>query len=546
MRCGFTCNDHSNDLVWSANSLEPLSRSNHPPSVEEMGVLRREYEDLSKTIVSLDSQINLLQASMELIKQKRDHLHTRSGIYKTVLHPCRQLPNEILEIIFGLCVEEDMDINKRLDKEGINNSDDCPSTLDTKKSPWVLAQVSCRWRDLVLSLPHLWTAIDVNWNRGSNAPTLDPYIERRLSLNLQRSQNRPLFVSWNNDTCDRAALAIVFSRSLQWKNASIRTGKQGLMLLTPYSGAFPNLSTLRLHLEKGAWAIGDENGNTFSVFRDMPALRDFTFSGDSIAFRHLSTNIPFGQLTRFHLTGRDSDSGLERPDIQRTLPLLVNVEECTLIRFRLVGGLPTTLIHLRFLILATPDASSTNTLLESLTLPSLRTLSINVAVHSVPSVLRLLHRSSCRLEDLYLYFVGNDVMDVLKTEQVQTLRTCSITGLLAIEATHKTWRTVSDAVLDTLRLDPLDGSRSNILPHLSKLILGGAVKGWTEEVLVTMLASRRNIGQFPLRNVSALVSLALDPDSFSFGDARLTSQLKILIEGGLVVNDLGGKPIRVV
>ncbi|KAG7090644.1 hypothetical protein E1B28_009745 [Marasmius oreades] len=88
----------------------------------EGGVLRKKYDDLSRAITSLDFQMNLLRANMEVLK--REQLGSKFDVYKTVLHPCRCLPNEVLAIIFGLCVDEEVDIRKLMG-----------STLDTKKSP---------------------------------------------------------------------------------------------------------------------------------------------------------------------------------------------------------------------------------------------------------------------------------------------------------------------------------------------------------------------------------------------------------------------------
>ncbi|KAF9261900.1 hypothetical protein L218DRAFT_465234 [Marasmius fiardii PR-910] len=372
IRCGFTGEDPHGNLLGSTSSiiLGPLSKSNDPPSATDLGVLRNQREDFSRVIMSLDQQIGFLQASMDALKQRREHFMATFEIHKSILHPCRRIPNEVLAIIFGLCVDQDVDIQNRLEK-GLK-TDDCPSTLDTKKSPWVLGQVSRRWRHLILSLHHLWTGIDINWKKGLSTHTLDPYIERRLSLTLQRAQDRPLFVSWTHASSDRSALAsILFSRSFQWKSATIRSGIQGLRLLTPYSGAFPNLSSLYLHFERDRWSHEDEKDEIFSIFGDAPALHSLTLSGDSTVTPRLRTQVPWSHITRFILKGGTNYWS----DLETVLPFLVNVEECHLHRFHFATASPITLTRLRSLTVSgAEDTLSINNLMESLTLPSLRKL----------------------------------------------------------------------------------------------------------------------------------------------------------------------------
>ncbi|KAF9254824.1 hypothetical protein L218DRAFT_409982 [Marasmius fiardii PR-910] len=178
--------------------LDSLSTSNDSPSPNELATLTGEYEAISRAIPSLDSEITLLQAKLGTLEQQRQELVSSLGVYKSVLNPCRRLPSKILTSIFGLCVKEDVHT-----RSGVNmlfilgkGGDYCPSSLDTRRSPWVLGQVCRRWRNLVLSLPDLWSAIEINC-RQPPKEIFDPFIERRLSLTLQRSRERPLHILWS-------------------------------------------------------------------------------------------------------------------------------------------------------------------------------------------------------------------------------------------------------------------------------------------------------------------------------------------------------------
>ncbi|KAF9263036.1 hypothetical protein L218DRAFT_1077445 [Marasmius fiardii PR-910] len=517
-----------------------LFTSNDPPSATELSLLTREYKDTLRTISSLDHDIVLLQQQVHSLQAKQRQLSSSVTFYKHILHPCRRLPNEVLAMIFTTCVDKE-GLRTRKPLKPMSRSTEFPSTFDTKKSPWILGQVCRRWRYLVLSLAELWTTIDINWE-GLPTEISDPFIERRLSLTLQRSHDEPLHVSWGQQSCrDRTFLSMVASRSLRWKSATIRAGLKGLRLLTPYSGAFPILSTLYLDFAEENWLGLDKNDPVFHIFRDAPSLRNVTLTGDWTVTPRLSSQIPWNQVKRFAV---EPDYLETWRDFQILLPYLTNVEEMTLKRFGFDGFRDTPLLmeRLHTLDLRTADTLSIDQLLGSLTLPSLHKLVVSSALTATPSILAFLGRSACQLEECgVLSEEGANLVNLLKSESLQTVHTCSIRGtsFTAVEN-----YAISDASLSALQLRP--SGKSNLLPHITELDLAGEHKKWSDKALVDMLASRRDIEQFLPGSVSRLQHVKFSEwfptllrlrDVFVMRDAEAASRLRRLVEGGLTIND---------
>ncbi|KAL0573676.1 hypothetical protein V5O48_008273 [Marasmius crinis-equi] len=506
--------------------LDSLSQSNLPPSPVDLGTLGTEYEKLSRTKLALDTEIGRLKARLAALEEQRIDVEQLLPTYKSALNPLRRFPNEILAQIFELCVEEDIDMDERM--KNFNRDEDFPSTLDTEKCPWVLGQVCRRWRELVLSLPELWASIDMNWKEGLTNVTLDPFIERRLSLTLRRARDQPLSVSWYQDSCHERALSILCSRSFQWKEATIRTGVKGLKLLAPYHGMFPSLSTLHLHFEEDDGLEDGENDAIFSIFHVTPALRNLTLSGH-LPNRRFIALVPWEQITSVKV----KPAGGITPNLGPIIPLLRSAVQFDLESFNSIGqapSAPTILPHLCTLVL-TPGM---NAMFESVTLPGLKTLRINV-VPPPGALLRFLERSSCQLEELSLLILYPDVLvQVLQAPQVQSITTLRISGMLSANKLFS----VENDVLNVLRLKPVgqDSSQNdNILCNLSVLSLWGDKK-WSDSSLVEMLASRVNLDQSLAQNTSRLQAVefnTMTEDGFSLEDEAASEQMRGLIEAGL-------------
>ncbi|KAL0570988.1 hypothetical protein V5O48_010973 [Marasmius crinis-equi] len=530
-----------------SNILLSSCATNDAPSEFNLRTLQKQYKMIPRAKVALNTLIGRLEAVLMVLKGRGRDLDRLLPAYKRALNPLRLLPHEILVQIFGFCVDEDVDIGDRM--RNTHRGKDCPSTLDTRKCPWVLAQVCRRWRDLVISLAVLWTCIDVNWKENLSGGVLDSCMERRLSLALQRSRDRPLSVSWSQNSCQDKVLSIMCSRSYQWKKATIRAGIKGFKLLAPHCGLFPSLSTLYLHFDEDDWGqpMQGSKDDTFSVFWDVPALSKLTLSGrlGSVVPRLLA-HVPWKQIASFEMSGME---GFDLADIRPIVPLLTSASYCIIEEFKFIGGPirpPSTLRHLHTLILG--RCSSADALFDSVTLPALQSLQIFECFPPVLTFTRFLRRSSCQIEELVLMCVlQQELIEVLQAPAVQSVKALVIGETLYSGRPHLF--AVGDEILHALRLKPtVNGSGSdNVLPKLTRLDLWGT-KQWSDTCLVEMLASRVNLHHtlFPSASRMQIISfqkfgLAGREDGL-VEDEAASVQMKGLVEGGLVAL-MNGKPV---
>ncbi|PBK79445.1 hypothetical protein ARMGADRAFT_885885, partial [Armillaria gallica] len=73
---------------------------------------------------------------------------------KTLLHPIRSIPDDVLKHIFSFCVHEVYDILEE---------DDVPNSLGSRKPPWTLSQVCRSWRRVSLSTASLWRCLSIDF-----------------------------------------------------------------------------------------------------------------------------------------------------------------------------------------------------------------------------------------------------------------------------------------------------------------------------------------------------------------------------------------------
>ncbi|KAL0566437.1 hypothetical protein V5O48_015578 [Marasmius crinis-equi] len=531
--CGYVVGGDENKHHRETSDItKSLSRTNNPPSAIELGLLREEYKDLARVSASLEAQIVRLRTSVAALEKEQGQINALLLKHRSVLNPCRRLPGEILADIFDLCVREDLNMMERMRK--LSQHHDSSSTLDIDKCPWVLGQVCRGWRDLVLSLPRLWSSIDINWPQGSEKLNMS-LVERRLTLALQRSRDKELHVSWHESSCPAKIVPLLCLSSFRWVNATIRASAEGFGLLAPYSGLFSSLSTLHLHFKDDR--LLDEDGND-SVFRDTPTLRHLTLSGHVSPISRLRTNLPWSQLLKFTLRSANPLTERVCVGLHKVLPLLRGLrtlEIQTSFEFVREGIHTIALTHLRTLTLASPVAPrSVANLLDSVTLPSLRVLAIAGPDMLHINLQSLLTRSSAQLDELSIAMVNDQTLTkILEIPQVQTVQALSIGG----PPGDVGYFGVSDNVLNALKLNIPEITNAAVLPCLQHITLLGR-RRWTDKALVEMLASRRNVSQ---RNAAfnPIVSVALN--HAKFGLEGVDIQMKNLLDGGLTARDSRGR-----
>ncbi|KAL0067964.1 hypothetical protein AAF712_004867 [Marasmius tenuissimus] len=440
--CGHVVDEQTTEKIpSSSSSIETFSKSNDSPSLSELGLPEKEGKHLAKLQASLDSEIARLRTSLELIEEKRRQVGTRMWICKSARHPIRRLPNEILTRIFNFCVEGDVNFVEGSGKTDWQN--DGPSTLDLDHSLWALSQVCQRWRNLALSLPKLWTAININCVVRKEKPEID-LMRWRLALTLERSRDQPLYISWFEDySLDPAVLRLLGSCSARWKCATIRASTVGFDLLAFTTTSFTALSRLRLYFEEDPdWLDEEEGASMFSLWEDAPALTKVYLSSSSDIHPHLATLVPWEQIRDLTLA---SNNSYERkmivwPDLHEILPLMDNIHKCFIQSFSFDHNLshipalsiPFTLAHLQSLkLFAASSPDSIAAFLDSVTLPALTSFQVfPLEADDIQSIVtRFLKRSACTLAILGLMGINDDTLiELLSLREIQGVQDLLISG----------------------------------------------------------------------------------------------------------------------
>ncbi|KAF8175412.1 hypothetical protein K438DRAFT_1771036 [Mycena galopus ATCC 62051] len=267
------------------------------------------------------------------------------------------MPPEITANIFCHCLPVD--------------SSESPSP---SKPPLLLAQICCRWREICISTPKLWTSIA--FEKGA---------VELLELWLSRTGNYLLTISLRTREEPRACIFMqaIMQRCPQWHDVHLVLPLRALRPLS--MSPFPRLRRLTL------CAVGAEEWTRAPpiIIRETPLLRcvDIHFLPQ--------VDLPLEQLTTLHFH--------HSLDVAQTLAILRccrNLLDLCSLNLGIGSTIVSPPIELRFLRFLKIDDRR---LLPGLTLPRLERLEMMGAIgEAVDALQALISRSSCDLRVLSL------------------------------------------------------------------------------------------------------------------------------------------------
>ncbi|KAF9023255.1 hypothetical protein BDZ89DRAFT_955851, partial [Hymenopellis radicata] len=151
--CAFLSLQPDDPAIQRTARVEQLLRRNHPPLEAELADFRLVVEKSPDIIHDLDQKIVQAKELMDLLVRARAQAESHLADAKSLLHPMRSLPNELVAEIFSHCVRTWEIAHWRAQL----------NSLGPSSAPWTLASVCRRWRHLALASPHLWTYIEVHF-----------------------------------------------------------------------------------------------------------------------------------------------------------------------------------------------------------------------------------------------------------------------------------------------------------------------------------------------------------------------------------------------
>ncbi|KAF9032485.1 hypothetical protein BDZ89DRAFT_1063388 [Hymenopellis radicata] len=259
--------------------IEELLRQNDPPLDVELPDCHKTVEDARATLEDLDAQIFQAQQLLSNLLSARQRAQSHFEDAKSLLHPMRSIPGDLLAEIFGYCV-------------GYHGVDD-PDALDPRAAPWLLTRVSRRWRELAVNLPQLWIYLWLDFDKHIGCIP-DHRCAYRIGLFTERSKGLPMsvYLGGDGDLKHYSVLPALEVSIPRWQYLQVDLPRSTLQRLS--GNNFSMLEAIYLHYDtEDEWHLNLDVFNSACV----PVLRSVTgpITESWQALEHVV--FPWSQLT---------------------------------------------------------------------------------------------------------------------------------------------------------------------------------------------------------------------------------------------------------
>ncbi|KAJ7270040.1 hypothetical protein B0H12DRAFT_1094154 [Mycena haematopus] len=378
------------------NAEELIIRTAIPSLQEDVLQIEREYNeiDIALAIIPPDQTPDAhLTEQFERLKVRLYNARERLVSHTKSLTFSRQIPVEVLEVIFRFCLPQDVDYIKP----------------DRFQAPLLLCQICSAWRRVALVTPLLWCSLSLHLNRRPRA------WKEFLQCWLGRSAQSPISISFEGERDhhnqyfhDHILGTLLFRFAQRWKRLRLDVESSAMAKLL--NSSMPMLETLEIST-RGFSGL-------YISSTDVPRLRSLTLLGDKTD--PMRIHVPWARLTQFNAEKLPLD-------LDKCFPLLEkcrNLTHCA-IRLSSVSAisvsqaqriLPVSMPRLRILVVIGPiHTHAVTVFFANVDLPILDTLKLVNEQHEAfclgpqSSVVALARRSNLRS----LWLTGGKPLDGL-------------------------------------------------------------------------------------------------------------------------------------
>ena len=169
-------------------------------------------------------------------------------------------------------------------------------TFDRSRSPWVLTQVSCHWREVTLTFPKLWSFIHITSNIKERDVTR---FSCPLNTLLLRSASYPLSIYIDSSVKELwdSMFYSLLTHSCWWRDIKITTQPTFFNQLAVVKGCSPLLWSAKLNIISPGHHL-DFFPIIINTFKSCPMLHNVKVIDSSSPFC-LIPHLPWSQLTWF-------------------------------------------------------------------------------------------------------------------------------------------------------------------------------------------------------------------------------------------------------
>ncbi|PBK59681.1 hypothetical protein ARMSODRAFT_1009638 [Armillaria solidipes] len=282
-----TFSDHSR-----SSRVSELLQCNDPPSDSELSDFRNVTKSGPGRIADIDEKIAHAREHLTALIQERNVLEANINDARTLSSPIRRLPSDVLRDIALATIPSRYEVMNFPElRTGSSNS------LDSRESPWTLAQVSHRWRLTIVSAPEVWSSMSL-LIKHDEKPTTVAHQMFMTGLRLERSKFLPLTVSVSvhpeADISNHPLLLLISTRSSLIRNLRIRASLISYLEFSWWRGCLDQLYCLTLMAVAPLSRVLQPSGSIKSVidaFEYAPQLKMITVDDFHSSFRYPKTQI---------------------------------------------------------------------------------------------------------------------------------------------------------------------------------------------------------------------------------------------------------------
>ncbi|KAK0187493.1 hypothetical protein F5146DRAFT_1206248 [Armillaria mellea] len=147
--CGSLANTTFSNYSRSSRVSE-LLRCNDTPSDIELSDFQNVVKSGPGHIADLDENIARAKKHLTALIHERNMLEANIGDAKTLSSPIRRLPSDVLRDIALETIPSRYQVMNFSERQPGRSK-----SLDSRESPWTLAQVSHRWRLIIVNAPEI-------------------------------------------------------------------------------------------------------------------------------------------------------------------------------------------------------------------------------------------------------------------------------------------------------------------------------------------------------------------------------------------------------
>ncbi|KAK0471882.1 hypothetical protein IW261DRAFT_1510739 [Armillaria novae-zelandiae] len=286
-----------------SSRISELLRCNDPPSDSELSDFQNVVKSGPGRIADLDEKITRANEHLSTLIHERRVLEANIEDARMLSFPMRRIPSDVLRAIALEAIPSPYEI-----LNPIQALEDSANSLDSRESPWTLAQVSHTWRSTIIDAPEMWSSMSLVIKHNEEPAT----VARQMfmtGLRLERSKFFPLSISLSSSPdayiSNHPLLFIISTRSSFIRNLRIQASLISYKAFSWWRGRLDQLHHLTLISPAPNASVSQSSGGVESaidVFEFAPELKVVTLrpliSGDRF---ELDVRLPTTQLIHLDL-----------------------------------------------------------------------------------------------------------------------------------------------------------------------------------------------------------------------------------------------------